>query len=133
MLDLYPEYTGTLLTATDALDVRTTPPGPKDLGRLLERGQISTTEANEFLAGPHDDTAITTLVRHGMRRGPHLTLTEPFGVNNTYAVIVAESTAESRSMKSIGDLKPNLQVAVPQEFDGTASTAGSAWSPRRTI
>ena len=112
VLDVYPEYTGTLLTATDALDVRATPPAPQDLGRLIERGFLNATEANEFLAGPHNDGAITTLVREGMRRGRHLVLMEPFGVNNTYAVIVPES----RGLTSIGDLKPDLQVAVPQEF-----------------
>jgi osmoprotectant transport system permease protein len=112
VLDVYPEYTGTLLTATDALDVRETPPGPKELARLVDRKQLSQAEADAFLAGPRDDRALTTLVRQGMQRGHHLVLTEPFGVNNTYAVIVPES----RGLTSIGDLKSDLQVAVPQEF-----------------
>ena len=116
VLDLYPEYTGTLLTATDALDVRETPPTAKELARLVDRGALTQAEADAFLAGPRDDGAITTLVREGMGRGHHLVLTEPFGVNNTYAAIVSESLAESRGLKSIGDLKPDLQVAVPQEF-----------------
>ena len=118
VLDVYPEYTGTLLTAPDALDVRTTPPNMDELKRLLERGYLDETEILDYVrAGdPSDEAALTTLVREGMRRGHHLVLTEPFGVNNTYAAIVAESLAESRGMKSISDLKTDLRMAVPQEF-----------------
>jgi osmoprotectant transport system permease protein len=115
-LDLYPEYTGTLLTAPDALDVRATPPGPPELARLVDRGALSKAEADAFLTGPRDDAAITALVRAGMLRGHRLVLSEPFGLNNTYAVIAADATAEARGLRSIGDLKPDLVVAVPQEF-----------------
>jgi osmoprotectant transport system substrate-binding protein/osmoprotectant transport system permease protein len=84
VLDLYPEYTGTLLTAKDALYVVAKMP-PKD---------------------------ITPFVQREMQRRYGLELLEPFGLNNTYAVVVKASGG----LKRIGDLPRDCRVGVPQEF-----------------
>jgi osmoprotectant transport system permease protein len=116
VLDVYPEYTGTLLTAPDALDVRKTPPELEDYRRLLKRGFLEEQDVRDRELFLSSESEITALVRTAMRRGHHLVLAEPFGLNNTYAAIVRESEAEKRGLKTIGDLKTDMQVAVPQEF-----------------
>lgn len=88
--DLYPEYTGTLLTAVDAL--------------------------NEPV--PEDRSVITGRVRQEMAERFDLVLLEPFGLNNTHAMCVRREFAERYGLQTIGDLKkvPTLRAAFASEF-----------------
>lgn len=89
-IDLYPEYTGNLLTSKDALD----------------------------MAVPADPSRITEIVRNGMREKHGLVLLETFGLNNTYAPTVTKETAERHRLKKISDLKrtPQLRVVIDLSF-----------------
>jgi glycine betaine/choline ABC-type transport system substrate-binding protein len=104
-IDLYPEYTGNLLTSKEALD----------------------------LPVPKDRAAITPLVRTEMRRRFGLVLLEPFGLNNTYAPCVTRATARRYGLRTISDLRstPQLRVVIdlsfrtrPDGWDGLAQTYG---------
>jgi osmoprotectant transport system permease protein len=104
-IDLYPEYTGNLLTNKEALD----------------------------LPVPKDRAAITPLVRTEMRRRFGLVLLEPFGLNNTYAPCVTRATARRYGPRTIGDLRstPQLRVVIdlsfrtrPDGWDGLVQTYG---------
>lgn len=88
--DLYPEYTGTLLTAVDALNL----PVPKDRSRITE------------------------LVRKEMEKKFDLLLLEPFGLNNTHAMCVPGQLAKDYQLRTIGDLRktPSLRAAFASEF-----------------
>ncbi len=89
-IDLYPEYTGNLLTGKDALD----------------------------LPAPKDRAAITGLVRAEMRRRFGLALLEPFGLNNTYAPCVTRATRGRYGLRTISDLRqaPQLRVVIDLSF-----------------
>jgi glycine betaine/choline ABC-type transport system substrate-binding protein len=89
-IDLYPEYTGNLLTNKDALD----------------------------LPVPRDKSTITSLVRDQMRRRRHMIVLEPFGLNNTYAFCLKKSVARKYRLKTIGDLQraPRLRIVVDLDF-----------------
>ena len=89
-VDLYPEYTGTLLTATDALAANV----------------------------PEDKRGITEFVRRGMKERFNLVLLDALGLNNTYAMCVTKSFAVRHQLQSIGDLKriPQLRAAFADEF-----------------
>jgi len=89
-IDLYPEYTGNLLTNKDGLD----------------------------LPVPEDKSTITDLVRQGMRRRFGLVLLEPFGLNNTYAPCVTRATAERYHLRTMSDLRgaPQLRIVVDTSF-----------------
>jgi osmoprotectant transport system permease protein len=89
-IDLYPEYTGNLLTNKAALD----------------------------LPVPEDKSVITELVREEMRRRYGLVLLEPFGMNNTYAPCVRRDTARRHQLQKISDLQrvPQLRVVVDLSF-----------------
>jgi osmoprotectant transport system permease protein len=89
-IDLYPEYTGVLLTSKDGLD----------------------------LPVPKDKSTITGLVRDEMLRRYGLVLLEPFGLNNTYAPSVAQETASRYNLKKISDLQrvPQLRVVIDLSF-----------------
>ena len=89
-IDLYPAYTGTLLTAVDALN------------RPV----------------PQDRSIITDLVRREMSQRFELDLLPAFGLNNTHAMCVRRSLAQQRGLKSIGDLgkTPGLKSAFASEF-----------------
>ncbi len=89
-IDLYPEYTGNLLTGEDAL----------------------------ALPVPADKSKITPLVRQEMQRRFHLVLLETFGLNNTYAVCVPKALANDYGLKTIGDLQrvPEFRAIVDLEF-----------------
>lgn len=89
-IDLYPEYTGNLLTSKEALD----------------------------LPVPEDKSTITAVVREEMRRRHGLILLEPFGLNNTYAPSVTQATALRFELKKISDLArvPELRVVIDQSF-----------------
>jgi osmoprotectant transport system permease protein len=89
-IDLYPEYTGNLLTSKEALD----------------------------LPVPDDKSTITSLVRHEMSRRHQLVLLETFGLNNTYAPCVTQATAERFRLKKISDLlqTPQLRVVIDLSF-----------------
>ena len=67
-IDLYPEYTGILLT---------------------ERGRASTCPA------PADKSTITPLVRRRCGAATTWSCWTPFGLNNTYAVCVPEATGRA--------------------------------------
>jgi osmoprotectant transport system permease protein len=104
-IDLYPEYTGNLLTAPDALN----------------------------RAVPKDKSTITTLVREGMRRQFGLVLLEPFGLNNTYVLCVRRDVAKRFGLKKISDLRrvSHLRTMVdldfldrPDGWDGLVRTYG---------
>jgi osmoprotectant transport system permease protein len=89
-IDLYPEYTGNLLTSKDALDAPI----------------------------PEDRSTITSLVRKEMQRRYGLVLLEPFGLNNTYAPCVTAATAQKYGLKRISDLQrtPQLRVVIDLSF-----------------
>lgn len=91
MIDVYPEYTGTLLTAEDAL-ARTV---------------------------PEDKSQIEEIVRKGMEKKFQLILLPSFGLNNTYAPSMNKTKADSLGLKTISDIKshPKLRFAAAQEFN----------------
>jgi osmoprotectant transport system permease protein len=111
VLDLYPEYTGTLLTAQDALGVAKVPLTRETLAGFA----LKEVEVDRLLRLQETDRAeaVTQLVRQVLAaRTPALALLRPFGLNNTFAVVVQKSLG----LKSIGDLKPSYRIAVPAEF-----------------
>lgn len=88
-IDLYPEYTGTALTA------------------ILKMPTLG--EPDEVLA----------IVRREYRLKFQCEWLEPFGFNNTYAIAVRRSDAEKRGWRKISDLKPaakNLLAGFTSEF-----------------
>ena len=89
-IDLYPEYTGVLLTSKNGLD----------------------------LPVPQDRSTITPLVREEMKRRFGLILLEPFGLNNTYALCVTRETARRHGLQKISDLVrvPQLRVVIDLSF-----------------
>jgi osmoprotectant transport system permease protein len=89
-IDVYPEYTGVLLTSKDGLD----------------------------LPVPADKAAITPLVRAEMRRRYDLVVLEPYGLNNTYALCVTRATAQRHGLHKISDLRrtPELRVVIDLSF-----------------
>ncbi len=89
-IDLYPEYTGVLLTSKDAVD----------------------------LPLPADRSTITDLVRSEMKRRYGLVLLEPFGLNNTYALCLKKQTARRYDLRKISDLRgtPDLRVVIDLSF-----------------
>jgi osmoprotectant transport system permease protein len=89
-IDLYPEYTGNLLTSKEALD----------------------------LPVPEDKSTITSLVREEMRRRHGLILLDAFGLNNTYAPCVTQEAAKKHGLRKISDLTrvPQFRVVVDQSF-----------------
>jgi osmoprotectant transport system permease protein len=89
-IDLYPEYTGNLLTSKEGLD----------------------------LPVPADKSTITDLVRREMRLRHHLVLLEPFGLNNTYAPCVTKETARRHRLERISDLRraSELRVVIDLSF-----------------
>jgi len=90
-IDMYPEYTGTLLTGKDALG---------------------------DLPLPKDRTHMTDFVRRAMADRHQLTLLETFGLNNTYAFVVSRQLAERHGLKTIGDLQrtPQFRLVVDLVF-----------------
>jgi osmoprotectant transport system permease protein len=89
-IDLYPEYTGNLLTNKDALD----------------------------MGVPADKSTITDLVREQMRKRFHLRVLAPFGLNNTYALCLPRPLARKHRLEKISDLRrfPEARVAVDLDF-----------------
>ena len=89
-IDIYPEYTGVLLTSKGALG----------------------------MAVPADRSAITDLVRRLMRERYQLVLLDTFGLNNTYAPCLRRDVAERYGLKKISDLQrvPELRVVVDLSF-----------------
>lgn len=88
--DIYPAYTGTLLTAVDALNEKV----------------------------PEDRAMITPRVRREMASRFDLVLLDRFGLNNTYAMCVPRRYAERYGLRTIGDLKrtPGVRAAFASEF-----------------
>jgi osmoprotectant transport system permease protein len=104
-IDVYPEYTGVLLTSKEALDEPV----------------------------PADRSAITALVREKMKDRFGLVLLDTFGLNNTYAPCVTGETARKYRLRSISDLRatPQLRVVIdlsfrtrPDGWDGLVQTYG---------
>jgi glycine betaine/choline ABC-type transport system substrate-binding protein len=89
-LDLYPEYTGNLLTSKEGLDMPV----------------------------PADKSTITRLVRDEMNRRYGLVLLDTFGLNNTYAPTVTQETARRYGLRKISDLQrvPQLRVVIDLSF-----------------
>jgi osmoprotectant transport system permease protein len=89
-IDIYPEYTGVLLTSKQAVDMPI----------------------------PEDRAAITGLVRREMQKRFGLVLLEPFGLNNTYAPSVTRATAKRYGLHTISDLQrtPQLRVVIDLSF-----------------
>lgn len=90
-LDMYPEYTGTLLTAKDALGDEPMP---------MERAKI------------------TEHVRERLRERYALELLGTFGLDNGYALVVPPQLAAEHDLKTIGDLRrtPHLRLVVDLVF-----------------
>ncbi len=90
VVDVYPEYTGTLLTAEDGLGARV----------------------------PEDVSQVTRIVRDGVKARYNLALLDTFGLNNTYALIIPRELAKKHDLRTISDLKrvPEFRVIVDQEF-----------------
>jgi osmoprotectant transport system permease protein len=89
-IDMYPEYTGNLLTSKDALGMQV----------------------------PEDRATVTALVRREMQARFGLVLLEPFGLNNTYAPCVTRATAQRFGLRKISDLTrvPQLRVVIDLSF-----------------
>jgi osmoprotectant transport system permease protein len=89
-IDLYPEYTGNLLTGKHALDQ----PVPKN--KLI----------------------ITRLVREEMRKRFNLVLLDTFGLDNVYVLCVPRRLAERYNLRNLSDLRrvPQLRVVLDLEF-----------------
>ena len=89
-IDVYPEYTGNLLTNKEGLD----------------------------LPVPADRTTITALVRREMQRRFGLVVLDEFGLNNTYALCVTRATADRYALRKISDLgrTPKLRLVVDFSF-----------------
>lgn len=89
-IDVYPEYTGNLLTSKEALDMDV----------------------------PEDKSAITAIVRKEIARRHGLALLETFGLNNTYAPCVTRETAKRHRLQKISDLRrtPQLRVVIDLSF-----------------
>jgi osmoprotectant transport system permease protein len=89
-IDLYPEYTGVLLTNKAALDLKL----------------------------PADPTTITDLVRREMRSRHDMALLETFGLNNTYVLCATKPLAKQYGLRSVSDLRrfPGARVAVDLSF-----------------
>jgi osmoprotectant transport system permease protein len=89
-IDLYPEYTGNLLTNKQALN----------------------------LPVPRDKSTITTLVREQMDRRFHLRLLGTFGLNNTYALCMPRPFARKHGLETISDLRkvPRARIVVDLDF-----------------
>src|SRR5207248_152123 len=89
-LDLYAEYTGTLLANKDAVG----------------------------LPVPPDRSTITALVREEVWRRHRLLLLETFGLNNTYAICAPRPLARKYHLRKISDLRrtPGLRMAVDLDF-----------------
>jgi osmoprotectant transport system permease protein len=91
-IDLYPEYTGNLLTAPDALNQPV----------------------------PRDRAIITDLVRREMRGRYHLVLLDLFGFNNEYVMCVPRSLARQYNLRNISDIPKrgltNLRTMVDHDF-----------------
>jgi len=62
--------------------------------------------------------ATVEALRQQLREQHHVELLEPFGFNNTYAIVVRKADAERLGLKSIGDLNkaPNLRYGFSNEF-----------------
>ena len=112
-IDMYPEYTGTLLTAKDALNMKV-PNEPNITIQDVVDQRVNTMK----LIVPKGEGSITTLVRHEMKHTHNAILLEPFGLNNGYAISVPTTLAKKRNLKSIGDLRahPDLTIVVAEEF-----------------
>jgi osmoprotectant transport system substrate-binding protein/osmoprotectant transport system permease protein len=104
-LDLYPEYTGNLLTNKEALDMPV----------------------------PADKSTITAVVRQEMQRRYGLVLLDEFGLNNTYAPSVTRATAARYNLHKMSDLRraPGLRVVIdfsfiprPDGWNGMVETYG---------
>lgn len=89
-IDLYPEYTGVLLTNLEALD----------------------------LPIPEDRSTITDVVRQGMKARHDMVLLDTFGLNNTYVFCTTKPLAEKYRLRKIDDLRraPKLRVVVDLSF-----------------
>jgi osmoprotectant transport system permease protein len=89
-LDLYPEYTGNLLTNQDALGMPI----------------------------PEDRSTITAVVRKEILRRRGLVLLETFGMNNTYAFCTTKALARKHGLRTVGDLRrlPSARVVVDLSF-----------------
>jgi len=88
-IDLYPEYTGTGLTA------------------VLDRGV------------PEDPDRVLGIVRKEYRERFDCVWLEPFGFNNTYAITVRRSDAEKFQWEAVGDLEEKaseLRAGFTSEF-----------------
>jgi osmoprotectant transport system permease protein len=83
-IDLYPEYTGVLLTNKEALD----------------------------LPIPADRSTITALVRKEILDRHQLVLLKTFGLNNTYVFCTTKATAAKYGLRTIGDLRRFAQARV---------------------
>ncbi len=125
-IDVYPEYTGTLLTATDALNMN-----------LKEARKLKPVYA-ESLNKPVEKVDLIDIVRGEVKKEFGLVLLKPFGLNNTYVVAVPEEEmAEKYDIKTISELRdavvklrkkkeesedpaarkiPDFQINVDQEF-----------------
>ncbi len=89
-IDLYPEYTGVLLTNKEALNSPV----------------------------PEDRATITELVRKEMLRRHGLVLLETFGLNNTYVFCTTRQLAKKYDLRTIGDLRrlPDPRIGVDLSF-----------------
>jgi osmoprotectant transport system permease protein len=89
-IDLYPEYTGNLLTSQEALGMPI----------------------------PENRATITGLVREEMSRRHGMELLGAFGLNNTYAPCVTPETARRHGLRTMSDLRkaPQLRVVVDLSF-----------------
>jgi osmoprotectant transport system permease protein len=89
-IDVYPEYTGNLLTAKDALNH----PVPSDKGDIYP------------------------LVKQQMLERYHIVVLEPLGLNNVYVPCTTRAIADKYGLRKTSDLRhvPQLRVVIDLEF-----------------
>jgi osmoprotectant transport system substrate-binding protein len=88
-IDLYPEYTGTALSA-------------------VVKGQMSS-----------DPTKVYNDVKDFYAKNFNVTWLKPTGINNTYVIVMRRDTADGQGLKTLTDLakvSPNLVLGAGSEF-----------------
>ncbi|MGF1580027.1 MAG: glycine betaine ABC transporter substrate-binding protein [Gemmataceae bacterium] len=117
LLDGYPEYTGTLLTSIDALQTKV-PVTPEELEKLRKRGFLTEDDVTELQNIADQEEIIFEVVERGMKRKFRIEVLEPFGLNNTYAIVVRPEVAQQKNLEKISDLKahPELKFNMNRAF-----------------
>ena len=109
-LDLYPEYTGTALTAILGMEV----PDAAEAEATPADGAAAEGVALTGIAGE-----TYRIVKDAYAEEFNVVWLDPLGLNNTYAITVRQETADELGLTTISDLQGNAQdmtLGSDQEF-----------------